>query len=66
MPTFDANGDPWIKSSFSGANGCVEILRTESAVLVRDSKDTNGPVLAFSHDAWRQLLDLLRSPDLTQ
>jgi hypothetical protein len=40
----------WRKSSFSGSNGgdCVEIARTEAAFGIRDSKNTDGPVLALS------------------
>jgi hypothetical protein len=44
----------WRKSSYSGDNGgeCVEVA-TADAVLVRDTTDRNGPVLAFPDDAWR-------------
>lgn len=44
----------WIKSSRSGAQGgnCVEIAAAPSAVLVRDSKDADGPRLAFGRQAW--------------
>lgn len=39
--------DGWRKSSFSDqGNGCVEIFRTLAAL--RDSKNPNGPQLAFS------------------
>lgn len=44
----------WMKSSRSTGNGaCVEVKSpaTES-VVVRDSKDPQGPVLTFSPDAW--------------
>jgi Domain of unknown function (DUF397) len=49
----------WRKSSYSGGNGgeCVEIgTRPDGPVLVRDSKDTNGPLLSFPADAWRQFV----------
>ena len=44
----------WRKSSYSGDNGgeCVEVATAE-AVLVRDTTDRNGAVLAFPSDAWR-------------
>jgi len=44
----------WCKSSYSGDNGgeCVEVA-TAGVVLVRDTTDRSGPVLAFTADAWR-------------
>ena len=37
----------WRKSTRSGAAGhCVEVANVPSTVLVRDSKDVTGPVLA--------------------
>ncbi|MEU1617576.1 DUF397 domain-containing protein [Streptomyces sp. NPDC005722] len=48
------NTNAWTKSTRSQGNGaCVEVAsRTSSAVDVRDSKDPDGPTLAFSPDAW--------------
>jgi hypothetical protein len=46
----------WQKSSYSGGSGtdnCVEVAFVDSAVGVRDSKNTSGPALAFSPAAWR-------------
>jgi hypothetical protein len=45
----------WRKSSYSGSNGggCVEVARNlPGAVAVRDSKDPDGPKLAFGPDEW--------------
>ncbi|MFC9124514.1 DUF397 domain-containing protein [Streptomyces sp. NPDC057067] len=44
----------WFKSSYSGTGGdnCVEIAVCSEAVLVRDSKDTQGHVLTVSPRAW--------------
>lgn len=36
---------------------CVEVKRGLSDVQVRDSKNTEGPVLTFSHDEWTAFLD---------
>lgn len=43
----------WRRSSYSGTNGdCVEAATSELAVTVRDSKDPDGPRLAFRNAAW--------------
>ncbi|MEO6083356.1 MAG: DUF397 domain-containing protein [Umezawaea sp.] len=49
----------WHKSSYSGggSSDCVEVARAEAAVLVRDSKNTAGPVLAFPVVQWRAFLN---------
>lgn len=52
----------WRKSSWSAYNGsCVEVAAAAGAVLVRDSKDPGGPVLAFTPDEWRTFLRAARS-----
>jgi hypothetical protein len=45
--------DPrWRKSSYSDNGGnCVEVGNGDN-VLVRDSKNPDGPRLAFGRDAW--------------
>ena len=45
----------WRKSSYSANNGgaCVEVCTSDpGAVAVRDSKDPDGPRLAFSPEDW--------------
>jgi hypothetical protein len=46
----DYSGARWRKSSRSGGQGgqCVEVADFGDAVGVRDSKDPDGPWLAFS------------------
>ena len=46
----------WFKSSFSGAGGCVEIRFEGARVVVRDSKDPQGPTLTFDHHEWTAFL----------
>lgn len=43
----------WRKSTRSGAAGhCVEVADVPAAVLVRDSKNAEGPVLTFAAMEW--------------
>ena len=52
----DLTGAQWRKSSYSSGNGgqCVEVARNLPAVVaVRDSKNPDGPCLAFSPADWR-------------
>jgi hypothetical protein len=46
----------WHKSSFSGANGCVEVAPVEGGAAVRDSKDPASPVLRFTAREWEAFL----------
>ncbi|HEY2766219.1 MAG TPA: DUF397 domain-containing protein [Pseudonocardiaceae bacterium] len=55
------NGDcvevGWRTSSYSGTNGnCVEVAPAPDRVLVRDSKDRDGPALAIPTPAWQAFL----------
>lgn len=53
----------WQKSSHSSGNGgqCVEVARDMlGAVAVRDSKDPEGPKLAFTPAAWQEFTGLLK------
>jgi hypothetical protein len=45
----------WRKSSYSGNGGgdCVEVGQS-GRVLVRDTKDHQGPILRVTPDTWRQ------------
>ena len=49
----------WRKSSYSGNGGsdCVQVARNlPDVVLVRDSKNLDGPALAFTEEAWSALV----------
>lgn len=56
METMDLSRAEWRTSSYSGSNGnCVEVAADSRArVLVRDTKDREGPMLAFPPGAWRR------------
>jgi len=52
----------WRKSSASqGATECVEISASESFVLVRDSKNTNGVTLEIPAGSWNDLMWRIRN-----
>lgn len=52
--TLDAG---WRKASRSVNNGaCVEAASARAAVMVRDSVDPSGPVVAFPVATWRAFL----------
>ena len=56
----------WRKSTYSTGNGdnCVEVARDLSAlIVVRDSKNPEGPVLTFSPSAWRRFVGGIKSGD---
>lgn len=42
----------WTKSTRSGVETCVQARQTADAVLVRDSKDPDGPHLRFTIPEW--------------
>lgn len=47
----------WRKSTYSFSNGnCVEVDDGGDGMAVRDSKDPDGPVLAFDSAAWREFV----------
>jgi hypothetical protein len=44
----------WRKATYSSTNGgeCVEVGTVPATVAVRDSKDPQGPALAFAPQVW--------------
>lgn len=66
--TPELNSINWRKSSYSGGNqgdACVEIGTGLAGIVpVRDSKDPDGPVLAFTPAAWTAFLTTLRTEGL--
>jgi hypothetical protein len=45
----------WRKATYSSSNGgnCIEVATADHAVAVRDSKDPDGPRLAFRRQTWK-------------
>jgi hypothetical protein len=51
----------WFKSSYSGGSGteCVECNHVADRLHVRDSKHSDGPVVAVRVPAWRAFIRTL-------
>lgn len=56
----------WRRSSRSGGQGgnCVEVAALAPVVAVRDSKDPDGPRLAFDAAAWRAFADRVKASEV--
>ena len=68
MHVSDLSRATWRKSSYSNGSGgsCVEITElpgpaSEYQIAVRDSKDPNGPVLAFTASGWRAFTEGIKT-----
>jgi len=47
----------WRTARRSANNGaCVELAATARQILIRDSKDQDGPVIGYSDDSWRRFI----------
>ena len=55
----EASALTWRKSTRSVGNGnCVEAAKLSNGhLLIRDSKDKTGPMLAFTPSEWRAFID---------
>jgi hypothetical protein len=53
----------WRKATYSSGNGgnCIEVAAAGRAVAVRDSKDPDGPRLAFGAQAWKAFAAKVKS-----
>jgi Domain of unknown function (DUF397) len=53
----------WRTASYSGNSGgqCIEVGNADRTVAVRDSKDPDGPRLAFAREAWQAFASKLKS-----
>jgi len=56
----------WTKSTYSAGNNndCVEVAASSGDILVRDSKDPEGPHLALTPTAWTAFLTFARTADV--
>ncbi|MFG2844749.1 DUF397 domain-containing protein [Kitasatospora sp. NPDC048296] len=58
MTALNLAGARWVKSRYSGNGGnCIEVAPDFPGIVpVRDSKDPEGPALAFPAEAWRSFV----------
>lgn len=57
METVELVQVAWRRSTRCDTNSCVEVASGQSEAWVRNSTDPAGPVLIFSTEAWRALVD---------
>ena len=64
----DPSRATWRKSSHSGANGsCIEVARlAPAAVVVRDSKNPDGPQLVFTAGQWKAFTGSMKRARLSR
>jgi hypothetical protein len=67
--TMDLSGASWVKSSRSGpySDNCVEVTGLDGPLIaVRDSKNPDGEVLAFTPAEWDAFVDAARSGEFNR
>jgi uncharacterized protein DUF397 len=53
----ESNSDNWRKSSRCASNSCVEVMKVEGAVMVRDSKNLDHAPLRFTPEEWSAFVE---------
>ena len=63
LPGKPGSGSGWVKSSLSFSNGnCVEVASLAGGeVGVRNSRDSEGPVLRFTPEEWHAFVGGVRN-----
>ena len=51
----------WRVSSWSKSDNCVEVASSETAVLIRDTKNRSGRVLSFPSKAWEDFINTIQA-----
>lgn len=51
----------WRTSTYSSGNGqCAEISQSKAKVMIRDTQDRDGAVLAFTGEQWLEFISRIR------
>lgn len=53
----------WYRSSFCTNGSCVEVALLGDQVAMRDSKDKDGPTLAFTQTEWAAFLSGVKNDE---
>jgi uncharacterized protein DUF397 len=53
----------WVRAQYCNSGACVEVSRIDDGVLVRDSKNPQGPRLKFSNSEWEAFVEGVRNGD---
>lgn len=51
----------WRKSSYCKTDDCVEVCKVGGTVLLRNSRDPQGPILKFSTEDWATFIEETRN-----
>lgn len=55
----------WQRSSYCAGGACVQVAVEAGAVLVRDGKDPDGPVLTFTAAEWGAFVARVKAGEFT-
>jgi hypothetical protein len=62
LNSLEVSGLQWRTARRSAGNGaCVELAPAAGTILIRDSKDQDGPILSFSANTFRSFLEAAKS-----
>jgi hypothetical protein len=55
----------WRVSSRSNGTACIEVAKSEAAILVRDTKNRGREVLALSFTAWEDFIKTIQTDSIS-
>ncbi|WP_407951690.1 DUF397 domain-containing protein [Plantactinospora veratri] len=61
MKAITGSAPHWVRSTKSIEGNCIEVAVTSGGVLVRDSKDEQGPTLYFRRGMWQGFIGGVRA-----
>ena len=47
---------PWRRASFCASGECVEVVRRDGMILMRDSKEPQGLLLHYTTEEWQSFV----------